>query len=252
MMSVLVSATVVLGAALAVMVHARARAQDVIPETARAAALLSRVVYWGSDRLRSAGAEVHDDAATGARVALVEVPPGRLYVCFCGTDGPRDVARALDVMPVETELGVTTHHGFYEQFRALRDRVERALTNASEVVFCGHSMGAAIAAIAALHLREKIADRRVSCFMFGCPVVGDVRFKDAFDRACPDAWRFSSPRDPFAVSAVFNPTFVHVGRSVYIDPYLRDTYSSLPLLHRASPPGALSAAHHLLLSTKPM
>lgn len=237
-------------AALALLVYVRARqaAGGGFPaEEAREAAALSRAIYWGG------AGEVVDDPVTGARVGFVDRPErGRLYVVFCGTDGPADMARALDVAPLETELGVLTHRGFFTQFASMRDAVERAVRAApedAEVVFCGHSMGAALAAIAALHLTDATGGRRVACFMFNSPHVGDARFREAFDRACPHAWHFTSPRDPLAVTT-YNPLFVHVGTPVYTDPFLRTAYvgdAALPIFYRLRPPELADAAHHLFI-----
>lgn len=241
-----------LAAALALLVYVRARqaAGGGFPtEDAREAAALSRAIYFGI----GGTAEVVDDMVTGARVALVERPEhGRLYVVFCGTDGAADTARALDVAPLETELGVLTHRGFFTQFASVREAVERAVRAApedAEVVFCGHSMGAALAAIAALHLADAVAGRRVACFMFNSPHVGDARFREAFDRACPHAWHLTSPRDPLAVTT-YNPLFVHVGTPVYTDPFLRTAYvgdAALPLFYRLRPPELADAALHLFV-----
>ena len=242
-------AAALLAVALVFLVYVRAKqAAGGFPvDEAREAAALSRAIYFG---IGGDAEAVVDDAVTGARVAFVA--RDRLFVVFCGTDGAADTARALDVAPMETELGVLTHRGFYTQFGAVRGAVERAVRASppdAEVVFCGHSMGAALAAIAVLHLGDALGGRRVACFMFNSPLVGDARFREAFDRACPRAWHFTSPRDPLAVTS-YNPLFVHVGTTVYTDPFLRVTYvgeAALPLFYRMRPPEMLDAAHHLFV-----
>ena len=238
-------AAALLAAALALIVHVRAKqtAGGFPAEEAREAAALSRAIYFGG------GGTVVDDAATGARVAFTHRPESaRLYVVFCGTDGAVDAAHALDVTPVETDLGVITRRGFYTQFGAVRGAVERAVRGVpqeTEVVFCGHSMGAALAAIAVLHLGDALEGLRVMCLMFNCPLVGDARFREAFDRACTRAWHFTSLRDPMTIAS-----YNHIGKTVYIDPFLRVTYvgeRALPLWYRLRPPDMLDAAHHLFI-----
>ena len=246
---VLLGGTAAVAAALGALLWLRPRRggepQRYPIEEARVAAVLSRLIYFaGAD-------EVIEDAATGARMAVVPRPERRrVYIVFSGTDGAADAARAMDATPVKTDIGVLTHRGFYAQFRALRPALVRAIAAVppdAAVVFCGHSMGAALAAIAALHVGP--GPRRTMCLMFNSPAVGDTRFRAAFDAACPDAWHFTSPHDPVTM-LTYNPRLMHVGRPVYYDPVLRAAFAgdgALPLLLRLRPPSALDGVHHLLV-----
>ena len=74
------------------------------------------------------------------------------------------------------------HWGFYNQFQYLESELDKALSdynnndNEREVVFSGHSLGGALASIAALKYAKKYPDLEVNCVTFGSPRVESKAF----------------------------------------------------------------------------
>ena len=85
-------------------------------------------------------------------------------------------ARFLPEMIDSHVSDVFVHQGFLNAFRDIEDKfsvvVERALSNRRPVWFCGHSLGAALATLAAYKYR----DRAQGLYTFGSPRVGDGSF----------------------------------------------------------------------------
>ena len=89
------------------------------------------------------------------------------------------------------------HAGFLS--RADEFPVDKVLSDGDykehDVVFCGHSLGGAVAMIAALRATVRLEqlkaateggkielDRRITCITFGAPLVGDADFRDFCER----------------------------------------------------------------------
>jgi len=105
---------------------------------------------------------------------------GVIYVVFRGTEigEPSDIATDLKVrMQHLPDEGVDLHSGFLAAWRALQPRVEKVLKEhpGDQVLFTGHSLGGAIAAIAA---RLGCADGNGACYTFGAPPIGAINVQD--------------------------------------------------------------------------
>lgn len=127
-----------------------------------------------------------------------------LYVAFAGTDPSikDDVLTDLNVRsktsPVYySALAASVHQGF----GLLYDRVKPAFlerirsSQYSRIVFCGHSLGGALATIAAADFASSSPETRVWCFTFGSPQVGDQLFVNRFNRSVAVSARFVNPFD---------------------------------------------------------
>lgn len=80
----------------------------------------------------------------------------------------------------------------------------------------GHSMGGALAQLAALDLKIMHDLRDVKVFTFGAPRVGNSVFSDFFEEHVTEAWRFTHGRDivPSVPPQLFG--FHHVSREVWL------------------------------------
>ena len=58
----------------------------------------------------------------------------------------------------------------------------------------GHSLGGAIATLAAYEISKLYPKHRLVLYTFGSPRVGNYTFKHAFDRQVPCAWRLANER----------------------------------------------------------
>ena len=84
------------------------------------------------------------------------------------------------------------------------------------VIFSGHSLGGALATIAAVQFAKQYPDIVVSCVTFGSPRVGNTTFVSMFDQCCTGSYRFVNEDDPVPMG----PTpirFRHVKGGRWID-----------------------------------
>ncbi len=111
------------------------------------------------------------------------------------------------------------------RFRGSLPRQSLSISNTS-VLFCGHSMGAANAAIAALCIKL-IYDVEVRYVGFGCPLVGNSAWATKFRNSIRDRLLIKCGRDPVTklpLPIVYQQIQegVHIGRA--------DPYPNIPVL----------------------
>ncbi len=100
---------------------------------------------------------------------------GLTIVAFRGTEPGKldDLIADLDALPAEWgDGGSRVHAGFLRAFGPVRGAVRAALDGRGQVIFTGHSLGAALATLAAADHRR----RQPALITFGSPRVGDRRF----------------------------------------------------------------------------
>ena len=191
--------------------------------------LMSRLAYWDPAKVQAfheGKNTVAKEAPTAELLRACPEPPA-----FCNsptTDGQAFVLRYMEdavterltiacrgtsdltdalcdanirLVPLAEAPGAMVHAGFLEQFRALQPLLEPHLQAVAEkdsdrTLLCvGHSLGSAIAAIAALVYAKRFPGRvdYVGC---GTPRVGDRAFKEAFEGAVGIKKRLVHARDP--------------------------------------------------------
>jgi pimeloyl-ACP methyl ester carboxylesterase len=103
-------------------------------------------------------------------------------VVFAGSDDSRDWLGNLSAFKVtRTEVG-RIHNGFADNYARVRRDLAEILDPAKRLVFAGHSLGGALAQIAAAQAARR--GITVDCVhTFGAPMVGDSRWKTFYD-AC--------------------------------------------------------------------
>lgn len=153
---------------------------------------LSRLVYRNeTDRAQTSGGATRDQilarvglrevwfgSRAGTQCALVQprTSSGRRFtvLVFRGTDELRDWVRNLRAVPAAWSRGGRVHAGFaralHRIWRELRERLERA---DGPLVCTGHSLGGALALLAASRVPA------ASVWTFGAPRVGDRAFARA-------------------------------------------------------------------------
>jgi pimeloyl-ACP methyl ester carboxylesterase len=115
------------------------------------------------------------------------------------------------------------HSGFLGVFQELwevsrfRELAEIAAAGDKSVWFTGHSLGAAVALLAAADwLRRGRTVQGV--YLFGAPRVGNVYFAEDYDRVMKKrTFRLVNFIDPVTRLPLFATSFVHVGRVCYFD-----------------------------------
>lgn len=134
----------------------------------------------------------------------------KLSVIFRGTESKRDVLTDLNIIQIKMPIANTkekeypeVHWGFYNQFQYLEPELDKALSeynnndsNEREVIFSGHSLGGALATIAALKYAKKYPELEVNCVTFGSPRVGDPKFAKYFNESVNESYRFVNDNDP--------------------------------------------------------
>lgn len=126
-----------------------------------------------------------------------------LLVCFRGTESKHDVLADLNFMKVPFKLDhlpeeawPEVHEGFKNQFDSVCGKIDDVCSRAERIVFCGHSLGGALATLASLHFAYKNLGANVSCVTFGSPRVGDVNFVRLFDHKIKMSLRYVNDNDP--------------------------------------------------------
>ena len=139
-----------------------------------------------------------------------------IVLAFRGTESAKDVM--IDVSATRVPLnGKDTsflesflpgrgeplvHWGFYHQYRSILPEIKAFLrenAGITDVVCTGHSLGGALATIAAVDLKNRKVgnDKEFSCITFGSPRVGNKMFAERFcDSTQGRSLRFVNNDDP--------------------------------------------------------
>jgi len=121
------------------------------------------------------------------------------YLAFRGTEDKSDVLADLDVRYYSVTPNVKIHRGFFDQFEAVRKDITTDFEkhpNIKKIVVTGHSLGGALATIAALHFAIQFPELHVACHTFGCPRVGNNEFVETFNKHVHENWRVYNVDDP--------------------------------------------------------
>ncbi|KWN80885.1 lipase [Burkholderia ubonensis] len=87
-------------------------------------------------------------SAPGPSCAIVRQTLAGLVIAFPGTDSFADLLADFDVKPDPVPFLGHVHGGFWDAYAAIQDEVIAA-AGGQEVIFVGHSLGAALAIVAA-------------------------------------------------------------------------------------------------------
>jgi hypothetical protein len=155
-----------------------------------------------------------NDPATGAQAFAVVVPAAdRVFVVFRGTEPDRvsDIGADLEASTTDWPAGGVVHAGFAGAFSGLKDAIDDWLTRhaGSKVAFTGHSLGAAMATLAASNWAAE------NLITFGSPRVGNAAFVGSI-RARAQA-RYVDCCDIVTELPPPTPWYQHAGGSRYID-----------------------------------
>ena len=126
-----------------------------------------------------------------------------LIVAFRGTSSREDVLTDLSITRTELSLkGLSdselplVHSGFHEQFFSVNKEIEAGIEKYDNIIFCGHSLGGALATIGSLYYSFIYPDKDISCVTFGSPRVGNERFAFLFDERISNSIRYVNDNDP--------------------------------------------------------
>ena len=181
------------------------------------AALLS---YWPADEAKNRFLEQAD-----LQSELVDREGTQCYVAsngafaivaFRGTQPQEraDVWADFQFIPRSWPGGGNVHEGFQQALNVVWDDLTQALaqSGATNIWFTGHSLGAAVATLAADRFEKRPAHT------FGSPRLGDGKFTAAFNsRHAARSFRYVNNHDvvTHVPPSIFN--FTHVDREIHID-----------------------------------
>jgi len=139
-----------------------------------------------------------------------------VLVCFRGTQGTSDWIANLNLSESATEFGMV-HSGFLQGFLDIRGKLQAALDSAiadgHQIVLTGHSLGGALATIAASEWRNQYPIRTV--YTFGQPAVGDRAFRNSMESIKPHFFRIVNDDD---IVSRIPPLYKHVGTRFKLPP----------------------------------
>ncbi len=121
---------------------------------------------------------------------------------FRGTATPEEWLRDLEFRQVEYEFVPSagkTHAGFTAIYQSARERIFYAVRRVSawkRLLITGHSLGGALATLAALDLAVNTPFSAPLMINFGSPRVGDPEFADVYDNTVRNSLRVVNLFDP--------------------------------------------------------
>ena len=178
---------------------------------------LSRAAYLGAcPRLEAvlglAGQTLEETFTRGSSFAFIARDPNTSTstLVFRGTSGDlQDVVTDLRFLPRPWSPTGSVHRGFADALDAMWTEIEGKLTGTSEhIVITGHSLGAALATLAASRCPK------ARLYTFGSPLVGNQAFVDTLN--APHA-RYRNCADVVCRVPEKFPGFTHGGQLHYID-----------------------------------
>ena len=76
---------------------------------------------------------------------------------------------------------IKVHSGFLNQYYKVCYQLKHESINKNDIIVCGHSLGGALATLCSLHLINEFPEKKIRCYTFGSPRVGNRKFKKLFD-----------------------------------------------------------------------
>ena len=157
-----------------------------------------------------------EDPSTDAQ-ARIHVREEATYVVFRGSESRTDWVMNImfrfmfeEILP---ESDARAHSGFVYQWHGVRDEITKLLEDhelRKPLVVCGHSLGGAVATVAALELRAM----GYTCVLvtYGSPRALNWTAQDMFDKSTIPAYRVTNGADVVTMVPIF--MLHHVGKRI--------------------------------------
>lgn len=169
---------------------------------------------------------------TGTRVGVAAIPASNgtndIFIAFQGTSGNvdwlkinadiADIPYPKEWTPCLPLKDAKVHRGFLDAWKSIRNAVWKQFTAlelrtaaTGRIVLCGHSLGGALATVAAMDISCHLEPERrskVHVISYGSPHVGNRGFVNAFNSTIPNSTRFVMIYDP--IPKLMGARFVHV------------------------------------------
>jgi len=146
-----------------------------------------------------------------------------IVVAFRGSASIQNWVANLDIAATTTTLcsGCTAHSGFWKSWLDARKDVTGAIEKLSsanpsyKIVVTGHSLGGAIATIAAAELRN--SGYTVTMYSFGAPRIANSKLSDYITKQPGGNYRITHFNDPVPNVPPIIMDFAHVSPEYYIN-----------------------------------
>jgi triacylglycerol lipase len=128
------------------------------------------------------------------------------------------------------DAAIKVHLGFVDAYSSVRDAILNGAKNSkhSHIITTGHSLGGALATLAAMDIKLNVPGRQVSCYTFGSPKVGNPAFAAAYNKLVPDTHRFVNDAD--VVPTIPPLGYEHVGELHHLGANVVDTSGIIEML----------------------
>jgi triacylglycerol lipase len=144
-------------------------------------------------------------------------------VCFRGTSDPADWGINLDAIPEsagDARLQGLLHRGFHRALMRVWDPFvapELASSGPRRIWITGHSLGGALAALAAAETRFIAGAPLAGLYTFGQPRIGDEQFANQFDSALRSvSFRYVNDKDIVPRVPLYTAGYRHVGEEFFL------------------------------------
>lgn len=140
---------------------------------------------------------------------------GTVYVVIAGTDDIKDAV--ADAKFISKRLSgesyfTRVHTGFYNSYEKIEQHIVKAASENKPVILAGHSLGGAIATIAAYKLSS--IGKNVTCVTFGSPRVGGYLFTKKYNKLVKKSYRFVYKNDAVTRVPTAGLFYFHVNKEL--------------------------------------
>jgi len=174
------------------------------------------VVSWATANLSSTNVEFIDAEDTEVFIAEND---SEMYIVFRGSKGFRDWIANMKIPKSKTGYG-KVHSGFMKAFKVVEEKIFAAMTRAREnnqkLYLAGHSLGGALAAIAAADSNSNIGSTPIEAiYTYGMPKTSNRTAANYINSNFGSRFfRFVNDRD---IVTRIPPGSRHVGRLIHFD-----------------------------------
>jgi predicted lipase len=141
-------------------------------------------------------------------------------ISFRGTNSVVDIKFDLDARLIkldDSHQDIMVHAGFRHKLKSIEKQIRAILEEYNEsydkVIFTGHSLGGALATLAAPLFGEAYPTKSIECLTFGTPRVGDAKFVEWFNAKVDSNFRVINEGDR-VVALPIQKSFLHVSDAI--------------------------------------
>lgn len=146
-----------------------------------------------------------------------------IIVSFRGSKTPDNWITNFEIGMTKTDIcdSCSAHHGFWQSWVDARDRVLPAVAQATaanpsyQLRVTGHSLGGAIATLAAASMRN--TGKTVALYTYGSPRIGGSKISDYISKQSGGNYRVTHRNDPVPKLPLLTMGYVHTSPEYYVD-----------------------------------